>query len=323
MCQAYNKWTQVKCILGCGFFVDLLTPCTIVSKSMQNDEIDIILGALTGVLKTLKEMDKLASKPLDQWPTYAATLSKCTTEEDGCTVYQLQKLRKFSEAQAYFSSNCEEYCLNVSQCIKSRLSWTDMQLMRDIIFVLSYHGWEKLLEEENDLTAIDRLMERFSVTLQGAQVDVNVIKTEFGSMIEYAVQYIATTSLNYHFVWWRLFHAPNSTEWSNALILAKLLLSLPASNGKLERTFSLVGTDKNDKRSRLTNQSLDDLLLLSNKIPLQSFNPDDSIGQLKGDGSHRGNESNTNLVAVIIHQHLLKRILRVNQKTYLNAGMNS
>ena len=53
----YNKWTQAKCILGCAFFVDLLTPCTTVSKSMQNDEINII-GALTGVLKTLKETDK-------------------------------------------------------------------------------------------------------------------------------------------------------------------------------------------------------------------------------------------------------------------------
>ena len=83
---------------------------------MQNDEIDI-LGALTGVLKTLKEMDKLASKPLDQWPTYAATVSKCTTEEVGCTVYQLQKLSFFSEAQAYFSSKYEEYCFKVNQCI--------------------------------------------------------------------------------------------------------------------------------------------------------------------------------------------------------------
>ena len=48
-------------------------PCMIFSKSMQNDEIDI-LGALTGLLKTL-ETDKLASKPLDQWSMYAATVS--------------------------------------------------------------------------------------------------------------------------------------------------------------------------------------------------------------------------------------------------------
>ena len=40
---------------------------------MQSDEIDI-LGALTCLLKTLKETDKLSSVPLVEWPTYAAIL---------------------------------------------------------------------------------------------------------------------------------------------------------------------------------------------------------------------------------------------------------
>ena len=79
---------------------------------MQSKEVDI-LGALTGLLKTLKETDKLASKPLDQWPTYAATLRKCT-EEERHTVYQCQNL----------------------------------------------NGWEKLIEEEDDLAAIDRLLKQ-------------------------------------------------------------------------------------------------------------------------------------------------------------------
>ena len=272
----YNKWTQAKYLFGCALFVDLLTPCMIFSKCMQSDEVDI-LGALSGLLKTLKETDKLASKPLNQWSTYAAALGKCT-KEAGDTVFQCQTLKKYSEAQSYYSSKYEEYCCSVSQCIKSRLSWSDLQSMRDIIFMLSSHGWEKLVEEEDDLEAIDRLIERFAIPLQGAQADADVIKTEFGNMIEYAVQYIAISSLDYHSVWWRLFHAPNSAEWSNVLVLAELLFSLPASNGKLERVFSTLGTIKVDKRSRLKNQSLDDLLLLkSDKIQLADFLPDPSI----------------------------------------------
>ena len=236
-----------------------------------------ILGALNALLKTLKETDKLASKPLEQWPTYAATLAKCTDEE-GHKVYQCQKLKKYSEALTYYSSKFEGYCSGVSNQIKSRLSWSDLQLMRDIIFMLSLHGWDKLLEEDDDLTAIDRLVERFSTPLQGAEVNTGVIKEEFAGMIEYAVQYIAIASLEYHSVWWRLFHAPNSAEWSNVLVLAELLFSLPASNGKLERVFSTHGTIKVDKRSRLTNQSLDDLLLLNSaKIPVADFHPDPSI----------------------------------------------
>ena len=89
--------------------MDVLIPCMIFSKSMQND----VIGTLTGLLKTPKEADKLASKPFDQWSTYAATMSKCTTEEDGNTVYQMQKLKGYSEAESYFSFDCEEYCHSV------------------------------------------------------------------------------------------------------------------------------------------------------------------------------------------------------------------
>ena len=116
------------------------------------------------------------------------------------------------------------------------------------------HGWEKLFEEDDDLEAIDRLIERFASPLQGAQTDMDVIKREFGNLIEYAVQYIAISSLDYHSVWWRLFHAPNSAEWSNVLVLAELLFCLPASNGKQERVFSTLSAVKVNKRSRLTNQ---------------------------------------------------------------------
>ena len=91
----HNKWVDAKYILGCAMFVDLLTPCMIFSKSMQSDEVNI-LGALTSLLKTLKETEKLGSKPLDQWPTYmyAGTLGKCT-DEDGSKVYQCQELKPF------------------------------------------------------------------------------------------------------------------------------------------------------------------------------------------------------------------------------------
>ena len=84
----YSKWTDAKYLVGCSLLIDLLTPCTVFSKCMQSDEVDI-LGALTCLLKTLKETDKLATKPLEEWPTYAATLQKFT-KEDSSTLYQFQ-----------------------------------------------------------------------------------------------------------------------------------------------------------------------------------------------------------------------------------------
>ena len=111
--------------------------------------------------------------------------------------------------------------------------------------------------------AINRLVERFSIPLQGVQANTDEIVTEFREMISYATQFIALSVLDYHSVWWKLFHAPNSAEWANVLVLGELLFSLPASNGKLERVFSTLGTIKVDRRSLLTNESLDDLLLLN------------------------------------------------------------
>ena len=123
----YSKWTDAKYLFGCALFVDQLSPCTTFSKCTQSDEVDI-LGALNALLKTMRETDRLASKPLDQWPTYAATLAKCTCG-GGDTVYQCQKLQRYPEALSYYSSNYKEYCSAVSMHIKSRLSWSDLQLM--------------------------------------------------------------------------------------------------------------------------------------------------------------------------------------------------
>ena len=45
---------------------------------MQNDELDI-LEAISSVLKSSKEIEKLTTKPLKEWQVYSATLAKCST----------------------------------------------------------------------------------------------------------------------------------------------------------------------------------------------------------------------------------------------------
>jgi hypothetical protein len=91
----------------------------------------------------------LSSKSLDQWPTYAATIKNISTEE-GEQVYQGQTLKKFSEAKTLFEQNYTEYCSKVTTRIRTRLSWSDMQLIHDIIFMLSTHGWQKVLDEKDE-----------------------------------------------------------------------------------------------------------------------------------------------------------------------------
>ena len=131
----YLHWTNAKYILGCALFSDILTPCSIFSKVMQNDEVDI-MAALTDLIKTLREMETLSSKPLNQWPTYSATKRKFTKQGDKM-LYQSQEVKSYGQAEEYCITYHEHLCKKVSQCIKARLGWSDLQLMRDILLVLN------------------------------------------------------------------------------------------------------------------------------------------------------------------------------------------
>ena len=150
---------------------------------------------------------------------------------------------------------------------------TNSIVLRQIVHTLfkcNFTHWDPL-------DAIDRLVERFRFPLEGAAAEVSEIRGEFETMVEYATQFISLSTMEYQSVWWRLFHAPNSSEWSNVLCLASLLFSLPVSNGKLERAFSQVNL-KNSKRTSLGNDTLNDLLVLNtDKVPLQDFSPEAPI----------------------------------------------
>ena len=177
--------------------------------------------------------------------------------------------------------------------MRSRLGWSDQQLLRDIIALFATQGWEKLLIEESDAPqeGIERLIARFTIPLEGASIDCTKIQEEFKVMAQYAVQFVSLSTLEYRSVWWRLFHSPSSSEWLNVLGLVTLLLSLPASNGKLERAFSQMNIIKTSKRSLMSNDSLDHLLLLTlNEVPLNRFSPDTAIDLWWRDKQRRPNQ---------------------------------
>ena len=131
-----RKWIQGKYVIGCAIFIDSLVHCAIFSKVMQFDEIDI-LGVLTSLLKIIKETDKLKSKSLEEWPTIAG-IKKKFRNEDGKVTYQNQELSGFDER--YYTNKYQDYCSKVTDCIKSRLAWFDVELMRDIIHYYLFYS---------------------------------------------------------------------------------------------------------------------------------------------------------------------------------------
>ena len=218
--QGYlRKWVDAKYLLGCAFFVDLLSPCAIFSKIMQEDDLDV-LGAFSSLIRTAKEVNKLSSKPLEQWKTYCTTLIKLS--DDGS--YQCQELRNLLQAKLFYKSKHEEFCTAVTACMKGKLAWSDLRVIWDVISVLATHGWQRSLDEEDGesdentermdpLAPIERLGQRFKVPLESAGVDISKLRDEFYDMLLYATQFISLATLDYWAVWWRLFHSPNSSSW--------------------------------------------------------------------------------------------------------------
>ena len=117
-------------------------------------------------------MKTLSSKPLDDWEEYSNTLKKI---EDGNGSYQEQAVQQLDEAKAYFISHYPHLCRRVSDCLTSRLQWTELQLIEDI-FVLATQGCEKVLVEINHepkqdiLTPLERLGIHFKEPLEAAGV---------------------------------------------------------------------------------------------------------------------------------------------------------
>ena len=60
------------------------------------------------------------------------------------------------------------------------------------------------IEEEDQLEAVCRLVERFTVPLEGAGANPAEIHTEFVNMIQYASQYFSLATMDYRSVWWRI-----------------------------------------------------------------------------------------------------------------------
>ena len=128
----YMQWVGTKYLLGCALFVNHRTSCAIFSKVMQSDDLDV-LGAFTSSLRTTKEINKLNTKSLEHWPTYAATAKKLTQEDGNDVVYQCQALKQVEQAKSFCQSHHQTYCSSITGCLISSLAWSDLQVIRDII----------------------------------------------------------------------------------------------------------------------------------------------------------------------------------------------
>ena len=138
----------------------------------------------------------------------------------------------------------------------------DNQLLKHALNVLATQGWGRDDNASFGYPALLYLSQRFQCPLQQAGIDIAALESEWDEMVDYAKHYLNISTEENGVIWWKLFNAPVSKEWSNILGLAELLFSLPMSNGHLERIFSQLKLIKTNRRTGLGEGRLDSLLCI-------------------------------------------------------------
>ena len=85
--------------------------------------------------------------------------------------------------------------------------------------------------------------------------------------MQYAQTYLDVGRQSYRRVWYNLWSAPDAQRWQNVLLVSQLLFSLPFSTAKVERLFSQLKLIKTDRRTRLNQSTISDLLEINAEGP--------------------------------------------------------
>ena len=124
---------------------------------------------------------------------------------------------------------------------------------------------------------IDTLVEHFATVLQGAGADTAKMSDEWTALK--ASIYAQPDWLQYiKCVTWPELHRKFSTEAPNVFILIDLVLSLPVSTAECERGFNTMKQIKNDSRSSLASDTINDLMTILLCSPdISNYNPKEAI----------------------------------------------
>ena len=195
--------------------------------------------------------------------------------------YQNVVLKSFENARKFKNV----LLAKVKQAVEARLEVAENRLVIFACTVLNTEGWERMDEEgEKDLLFADEcvteLYSHFQKPLSNAGLDGSLsdLLEQWHSVIEYTTRYLSPSTTPYLRVWRRIFDSSRSEGWSMVLLLAELLFSIPISNAKVERLFSMMNRIKTDSRATLGESTLNSLIRISMEGPkFEEYDPTSAI----------------------------------------------
>ena len=149
-------------LIGCAMYVDALKSPSILSKVLQGDKLDIVLG-LQSILKTKTSSKKLTDLDPLQWPTVKLV---CNRLANG-TEYQGATLKHLNEATL---RSCKDQALadlsRLEGKMHERLEWSDVKLLRAILVFLDTQTWHPVVTAAMDSDAESEISSEDKFCLQ-------------------------------------------------------------------------------------------------------------------------------------------------------------
>lgn len=136
-----QKWGQSKMLIGCALYVDILKPPSLLSLTLQDHKVDIVLS-IKHILKTSKSLRALAGQDPLQWPTIKLVQSRLK-DENGKKEYQGATLQGYSTRTL---ESCRDQAMDdlkrLDESMRDRLEWSDVKMLRSILVFLDTQGWQ-------------------------------------------------------------------------------------------------------------------------------------------------------------------------------------
>lgn len=288
------KFREARVLIGTALYCDALKCVSILSESLQADDLDTVRG-LRVIVKAHTSLQKLKSQSPEEWPTMKLVSNRL--QDDGeAKIYQGTEVRKFSTAVL---QSCQKQVLaelqTLDQNIRARLEWSDIGMLRSILLFLDTRLWNSISEEDRVMEITAALMlisEKFRIALQNKEAKLEQLGDEIEEVIEYAAMYLRIDSGCYRKIWYQLFTSDDCNSWKNVLLVAELLFTLPFSTAKVERTFSNLKAIKSERRSKLNCSTLHDLLEVNTEGPnFENFSAESAVDLWWNDSSRRASYS--------------------------------
>ena len=208
-------------LIGAASYVDILKPPSILSLSLQDNDLD---SGGESVYQGIV-LNKYAVSVVEQ-----------------CAKHALKDLKSLENE------------------MKNRLEWSDIELLRSILTFMDTQSWAVSEGSEDEIAeisaAVEHIVTHFREPLVAVRANLASIQDELEEVVDYSRKYLNISVDSHQSIWYKLHSVRDSSKWPNILLVVELLFSLPFANSKVERMFSTLKIIKTDRRTQLNTDTL-------------------------------------------------------------------